>query len=175
MADGHTHTRVTVFHGVYLSLTLFIFGFHNVLALAAGFFYQIFCSPDTDVDNGNISLYYLRKYTGFLHVYWQTLWYPYAISMKHRGKSHAVYGTIVRLIFILSPAILLAPQFRDDNPNRLLFHCVIAQILAIPLQIAAGFFIAYFGFGAFCLFITGIFLADILHLLFDSIIPSTKG
>jgi hypothetical protein len=33
-----------------------------------------------------------------------------------------------------------------------------------------GFFISYYGVGAFCLFVTGVFVGDLLHLLFDNYI-----
>ena len=57
MADGKTHTRITLIHGAYFSAVLHMMGFHAVPAFAAGFVYQIFASADLDVDNGNISLY----------------------------------------------------------------------------------------------------------------------
>jgi len=170
MADGHTHTRMTLLHGAYFSSVLYLCNFHSVPAFAAGFVYQIFASPDRDL-NGSVGEYYLRKYTGFLHIYWQILWYPYAICMKHRGKSHAIYGTIVRLLYLLSPFIITMPQLSDNSPPvRILLNCLIAQFLCIPIQIMIGFFISYYGVGAFCLFVTGVFVGDLLHLLFDNYI-----
>ena len=170
MANGHTHTKVTVFHGTYFSLALWLSGFYGVHWLALGFFYQIFSSPDLDVDNGNIGLHYLRKYTGFLHIYWRNIWYPYAVCMKHRGKSHAVYGTIVRLLYLVSPFILLYKPFRDDydvHPSRLLASCAVAQILCIPIVLSLVYIFVSYGAGALCLFVTGVFLGDVLHCLFD--------
>lgn len=169
MASGKTHTRVTVFHGTYFSLTLWLFGFYGVQWLALGFFYQIFTSPDRDLE-GTIGEYYLRKYTGFLHIYWQNVWYPYAVSMKHRGKSHAVYGTIVRLIYLVSPFIITFTPFRDNHeihPSRLLWRCAIAQVLCIPIVVTLVYIFVYYGAGALCLFITGVWLGDLLHCLWD--------
>lgn len=165
MADGHTHTKVTIFHGTYFSIVLHLCGFHSIPAFAAGFFYQIFSSPDLDVDGGNIGLYYLRKYTGFLHVYWRILWYPYAVCMKHRGKSHAIYGTIVRFMYLISPFIMFMP-LRDGNQPRFL-RCAVSQLMCVPIQIFIGFAIAKWGIGACCLFVTGVFLGDLIHLAFD--------
>jgi len=165
MADGKTHTKITVFHGVYFSAILHLCGFHSIPAFAAGFFYQIFCSPDRDL-NGSVGEYYLRKYTGFLHIYWQILWYPYAICMKHRGKSHATYGTVVRFLYLISPFIMLIPRFRDDQPPHVLY-CLASQVTAIPIQILIGYILARYGAGQLCLFITGVWMGDLLHLAWD--------
>lgn len=166
MADGQTHTRVTLFSGSVFSTTLLMMGFYDVQWLAAGFVYQVFASCDLDVDNGNISLHYLRKFTFVLQHYWRVLWYPYTISMKHRGKSHATYGTLVRFLYLISPFIMLIPRFRDDEPPNVLF-CLASQVLAIPIQIGIGYVLARYGIGQLCLFITGVWIGDMLHLAWD--------
>lgn len=168
MANGKTHTRVTLVSGAVLSSTLWMAGFYDTHWLMAGFVYQVLCSPDRDLNQYSIGEYYLRKFTFVLQHYWRILWYPYSISMKHRGKSHATYGTVVRLIYLLSPFIMLIPRFRDDNQPHVLY-CLASQVMAIPIQIAIGYFIARWGIGSFCLFITGIWISDILHILWDSI------
>lgn len=166
MADGHTHSRVTLFSGTVLSSTLLMMGFYDTQWLAAGFLYQVFVSCDQDVDSGNISLYYLRKYTFVMQHYWRVLWYPYATSMKHRGKSHAIYGTLVRFLYLISPFIMLIPRFRDDNGPGVLY-CLVSQFLAIPIQILVGYVLARYGIGPACLFVTGVWCGDLLHLAYD--------
>ena len=168
MASGRTHTQITLISGITFSATLAAMGFYSTPFLLAGFIYQILASPDRDIDGGTISEFYLRKYTFVLQHYWQFLWYPYALAMKHRGKSHAVTGTIVRLIYILFPSImLLIPALRDDE-NNLVPYTVVAHVLNIPLLIAVYFFISTYGIGVFCLFIFGVFIGDLLHLAADS-------
>lgn len=166
MADGHTHTRVTLFSGSVFSTTLLMMGFYDVQWLAAGFVYQILCSPDRDLNQSSIGEYYLRKCTLVLQYYWRSLWYPYSISMKHRGKSHATYGTAVRFLYLISPFIMLIPRFRDDEPPNVLF-CLASQVLAIPIQILIGYVLAKYGVGQLCLFITGVWIGDLLHLAWD--------
>lgn len=168
MSNGKTHTTATITQGCLVSLALLVAGFHEVHWLALGFFYQIFCSPDRDLNQPSIGEYYLKKFTLGLHYYWRWLWYPYSICMKHRGKSHAVYGTIVRFIYIMFPITVLL--FRDnDNTNVYLcmIYIVVSHVLCIPLYFLAYFIFPYMGASGASLFITGVFLADVLHILFD--------
>lgn len=166
MASGKTHSSVTIVSGIVLSSVLSYLNFQNVQFLLVGFMYQVFCSPDRDLNQPSIGEYYLRKFTLVLNYYWRGLWYPYSIAMKHRGKSHAVYGTIVRFLYLISPFIMLVPRFRDDLPPHII-HCAASQFLAIPIQLALVAFVAKYGIGSLCLFITGVLIGDLLHLAYD--------
>lgn len=74
------------------------------------------------------------------------LWYPYMILFEHGKSSHnIIYGAVVRLLYIT--AIILGVYY-------LLFSALPSDVMIIPL-------------GYVLTFITGIILANALHVILD--------
>jgi len=66
-------------------------------------------TPDLDVDSGNITYHYMRKYAGLpAEFVWRCVWWIYGHVMPHRGfMSHGpVVSTIVRLLYL---SLFIAP------------------------------------------------------------------
>ncbi len=74
------------------------------------------------------------------------LWYPYMILFEHGKSSHnIIYGAVVRLLYIT--AIILGVYY-------LIFSALPSDVMIIPL-------------GYVLTFITGIILANALHVILD--------
>lgn len=101
MPNGKVHSFSTIVLAAAFAPTEPIMA----LGAAAG----ILVGPDLDVDNGNISVYYLRKVSPVLAWAWRLWWWPYAKLMPHRGAlSHApVISTLIRLVCVLWPFWLI--------------------------------------------------------------------
>lgn len=169
MASGRVHSRVSVFAGIIVSVALVYYEAKHTMWLLVGFLFQVFMSPDRDLNQPSIGEYYLRKHAFLLYHYWRSLWIPYGIVMRHRGKSHAIYGTIVRVIYIVFPlALAMFPILSDAKSEEVtLWQYLVSQTLSTPFAVGMYLVIANFGIGVFCVFVSGIILADFLHILFD--------
>jgi uncharacterized metal-binding protein len=76
------------------------------------------------------------------------LWFPYMIFFEHRKSSHnIIYGAFVRLLYIT--AIILCVYY-------FLFRALPSNVMILPL-------------GYVLIFITGIILANGLHVILDMI------
>lgn len=136
MPSGMTHTTATlILAGATLPL--------GNPAITAGVLTGILLSPDLDVDNGNISLYHLRRVGcvgNILSGLWRAYWYPYAKLTPHRSHiSHSLlFGTAFRVFYILLPVL-------------------VANFLGVPMVMPS-----WFG-----MWFIGLVLADALHILMD--------
>ena len=113
---GKQHTRVNLAGASIITIGSIITGQWLLLVSVTGVLYSILVSPDSDVDAGYISHYYIRKVFGRIgDWYWSNLRKPYAKNFKHRGVSHIpVIGTLTRLSYILAPAsIYILPMDKD--------------------------------------------------------------
>ena len=105
MPNGHTHTTATLVAAATTPLGLLAFGasLPNAGAYALGCLAGILLTPDHDVDEGNISMFLIRRLFGRVTAWlWQAFWFPYAIIFRHRSFwSHGpVIGTLIRLAYI---------------------------------------------------------------------------
>lgn len=76
--------------------------------VAEGALIGILISPDLDIENGNISNYYLRKISPPLAWLWRWLWWPYGKLFRHRGISHwPIIGTGSRILYIVTWIMLI--------------------------------------------------------------------
>lgn len=68
----------------------------------AGCLTGLLVMPDQDVNNGNISDYYIRKVSRPVQLVWRIFWTPYALAVPHRHAiSHfPVLGTLLRIGYI---------------------------------------------------------------------------
>jgi len=112
MPSGRTHLICT---GIEMAVgTPLVYGATSDPILTLAFFggaaFGMICSPDQDLDSGNISFAVVRKLIGNpASVVWRILWYPYSRAAKHRGfLSHSPIATFIRLAYILC---LVAPVF----------------------------------------------------------------
>lgn len=171
MANGNTHSAASVVAGIGLGIVCYAAS-RNIeysVAISFGCFAQIFISPDRDVDGGTVSERYLRKISSILSLWWKLVWRPYSISMKHRGKSHALYGTIGRLLYLMFPVSIFAIKdgYRD-NMVKLAVLSIASQIFVVPFWCIVGIiFFSYINISNITLFILGVFLSDVIHIVFD--------
>lgn len=123
--NGHQHTALTLTVAAVTAPAMFAAG-ADVLSIArfsGGMLITVLIGPDLDVDEGNISIDYMRRIFPPLVFVWQVLWFPYAKIMRHRGISHfPVIGTFSRIAYILLivwgiQAILRQPLFVPDLAN----------------------------------------------------------
>jgi uncharacterized metal-binding protein len=75
----------------------------DLFVCSGGALFGIICSPDADVDAGNISNTIIKQKAGwFGERLWRKFWSGYSGSFKHgRFASHfPIFGTFVRLAYI---------------------------------------------------------------------------
>lgn len=171
MANGNTHSVASVAAGVGLGIACYVIwrDIEYSAAISLGCFAQVFISPDRDVDGGTVSERYLRKISWILSLWWKLVWRPYSISMKHRGKSHAIYGTIGRLLYLMFPISIFAiKDSRCDNAMKLVIIALASQVFVMPLWGIIGIIsFPYMNISNLALFVLGVFLSDIIHIIFD--------
>ena len=105
MPSGKIHTAAslvvaTVCFPVALGLGLDL---PDAIGCSSGALTGILVNCDRDVDSGNISNYFIRKYAGeIVEFVWRIVWYPYAKICKHRGfLSHSpILSTLIRLLYL---------------------------------------------------------------------------
>lgn len=81
----------------------------RLLECAVGALFGIVCSPDADVDAGNISNTIIKKKAGwFWEKLWRLFWKKYSESFKHgQFASHfPIFGTFVRISYIYFMTVL---------------------------------------------------------------------
>lgn len=76
----------------------------NPYMYVAGCLVGLLVMPDMDVDNGNISDYFIRKVSRPAQWLWRLFWTPYALLVPHRHSiSHMpILGTLVRIGYIFT-------------------------------------------------------------------------
>jgi uncharacterized metal-binding protein len=182
MACGKTHAASTkglaigVCAGGLASTQLYL---DQILLIAAFIPIGIFMTPDHDVDSGNISFWYIRRYMGRTIEYiWYRAWMPYAVSYKHRSPlTHLpIISTVIRMIYLVFPFIVFVIRDQKNRYNflQMLFFTTFAYMILIafwciiltPL-VAVNFF-GYDPIEILFLLFTALALSDLLHILFDS-------
>jgi uncharacterized metal-binding protein len=170
MSDGKVHAAATI--GLSLGvLTGYSLGYLTddpvligvtVLGVGTG----VFIGPDQDVDNGNISNYYVRKLF-IIDWFWSAFWNPYRLAFKHRGFwSHSpIISTLLRLFYLVFPPIVVLIKDQPTSRLKLLSLSLVAQMLALPLIWLLYWFSEYWSY--ILLFGLGLMLSDLLHLVFD--------
>lgn len=118
---------------------------NDCIVLVSGCMTGCLLGPDLDVDNGNISLYLLRKIPiiGFpLEKLWWLYWWPYRVIVPHRSPiSHwPVLSTLIREVLVLWPYI------------------VFCLVFSVPIAI---------GWHIFWVFTVGLTISDLQHWLAD--------
>lgn len=117
----------------------------DCIVLVSGCMTGCLLGPDLDVDNGNISLFMLRKVPVigyFLEKIWWIYWYPYRVIVPHRSPiSHwPIFSTLIREVLVLWP------------------YVVICFILSIPVSISWNWF---------WVFTVGLSISDLQHWFAD--------
>ncbi len=114
MSAGKVHSRASLLlSGGFLlgaGITLNV----GMVPMAVGSIVGIVCSPDQDVDSGNISNHIISKrFGGVADTIWRSIWWGYSSSLKHGSfLSHfPIIGTLGRItylyvILIVAPHIL---------------------------------------------------------------------
>lgn len=169
MASGKAHSTATIVTGVLCVTVLLSQDLHYAVVPATiGFLFQIFASPDRDVNGGTRSEYYIRIISPAISSLWKTIWKPYALSMKHRGESHSLYGTFFRIVYFVFPFSVFF--FRDchiKSDISLLGMCLVSQVLVLFFLLPLIAFDVSINFMSFMWFFLAVFLSDILHIIFD--------
>lgn len=173
MSSGATHAGVSLFIGTASITTGFLTQNPDFFAVGAGALSGVLLTPDLDVDNGNISYWFVGKFLGRPGRFIWTLWWSaYARAIKHRsGLSHfPVLGTVLRLIYIFVPLVTIF--IRDQEASFLwnLAYALVAQLISIPLWIgmilmylyAPEFLTAYASW-----YVLGLVVSDTAHFIFD--------
>lgn len=117
----------------------------DCVVLVVGCMSGTLLSGDLDVDQGNISLYLLRKIPVigyFLEKLWWIYWWPYRKIIPHRSPiSHwPIFSTLIREVLVLWP------------------YVVICLILSIPVSISWNWF---------WVFTIGLSISDLQHWAAD--------
>lgn len=101
MPGGKTHTLLTLGATPLVMLASYHLGL-DPLSSGGGALVGIVLSPDLDVDDGFIGMYYLRRIFPPLGWVWRALWFPYAKVVGHRSlASHLpLVGTLGRVIYL---------------------------------------------------------------------------
>ena len=181
MACGKTHAASTkglaigVCVGGFASTQLYV---DQILLIAAFVPIGIFVTPDHDVDSGNISFYYIRRYLGSAAEFiWYRAWMPYAVSYKHRSPlTHwPIISTALRMVYLIFPLVIFIIRDQRNKYNwlQMLFFTIFAYmilmafwcIILIPL-VATNFF-GYEPIEILILLFAALSLSDFLHILFD--------
>lgn len=110
MSSGITHLKSSLILAAALSSAAMLSQDVRLLECAGGAIVGIICSPDLDVDKGNISNWIVRKKVGrFAEKVWRGFWSNYSNSFKHRGfASHSpIFSTFVRLFYVYYLIVVL--------------------------------------------------------------------
>lgn len=133
----------------------------RLLVCSAGSLFGIVCSPDQDVNGGNISNNIIRKKVGwFGERLWRWFWRGYSSSFKHgQFASHfPIFSTLVRLGYIYFMTIL--PFY---TVYFLILHSSNYQHwLMTELYYWVGMFTNFY-------FLYGLISSDIIHYALDKL------
>jgi uncharacterized metal-binding protein len=164
MASGKVHSAATTGAAIGIGFSVVASSVIELDAwLIGGVLLGSLVSPDQDVDDGNISYYFMRKV--WLEWWWSAIWRPYAVLFSHRGFSHfPVISSVIRLTYFVFPVILLPTSILKNQ--RLLPRLVLAQIASVPIGLLF-FFIYTHHPTAIVSIAVGLIFSDIIHLLFD--------
>lgn len=103
MPSGPRHTKASVVVALSASAGLFLYSPPAAFWCSFGALSGIMIGPDWDVNNGNITYHYVRKYAGLpAEFVWRCFLWIYAHVMPHRGvMSHGpIISTLIRLLYI---------------------------------------------------------------------------
>ncbi|OFZ45741.1 MAG: hypothetical protein A2381_14930 [Bdellovibrionales bacterium RIFOXYB1_FULL_37_110] len=162
MSSGKHHDRLNLLVGMISAGALLGFTLNGALVffyLAGWLFSTLLFSPDTDVAP--------KKRTGLL----QFMLYPYSILFKHRGLSHSfLLGTLTRLVYgIVGFGILIFIFYKLgyvsislSNYGNFLWHLIQKFDYNVPL------------YKYLVWFYSGMFLADLCHILMDRLSSLVK-
>jgi uncharacterized metal-binding protein len=126
------------------------------LAISAGCLVGLVLTPDLDVDDGCISIEFVRHTLGRIPaLIWQAIWWPYAVLIQHRSwLSHGpVISTLIRLAYVAAGPALVWWLVDQHYP-----------LPAVHFQ--------YYDWMGFAL--AGLMLADTLHFVLDVVTTGLK-
>lgn len=142
MSSGQHHAGMTkgIASGITLgAISSYFLSPIEISLIAIGCLLGLFLSPDADVDGGYIGYFYIRKISGRMgESVWNIIWLPYQRALKHRSFwSHTpIIGTVVRLLFLVSPLIIIIIKDQSSTPFlEIIPRTIIAQIATIPFMI----------------------------------------
>jgi uncharacterized metal-binding protein len=104
MSAGRTHQKASIILASGFSLGAIITLKPELFQASIGALIGIMCSPDQDVDSGNIANKIIRTKVGrSFEFIWRLFWSPYSKSFKHgRFASHfPIFSTFVRIFYII--------------------------------------------------------------------------
>lgn len=171
MATGKDHTNASL--GLLIGVCAgyysgYVINPESIPVVLAGLALSGFLvSPDLDVDNGNISNLYIRKWFK-TDIFWDIFWRPYRIGKKHRGLSHIpLLSTLFRFLYIAFPPVIIFFNDQETPTIHLFMLSLVSLLFSIPILIA-GYSLFLFGLELNILyFLFGMCLADLLHILMD--------
>ena len=138
MPAGRVHTKHTIVASVIILCWAPIDVRTSILA-SIGCLSGVLLSPDLDVDNGNISMYFLRRVHPLLSWTWKKYWLPYARLIKHRSRiSHLpILSTAIRLLYIV-PAIYFVIFISSELGLKFSTNLDIISLLSFFLGLAVS-------------------------------------
>lgn len=138
MPSGQRHTIASITVAASSGAALFIYSPPAAFWCSFGALVGVMLSCDLDVDKGNISYHYMRKYAGMpAELLWRIVWKPYSLLARHRGfLSHApIVSTAGRLLYLwlwILPIWLYLklpmPQFSWEAGWWLLGLCLVDSV-----------------------------------------------
>lgn len=113
MSSGKVHAAANL---VVLGATLYVVAPRLPVDLAVGAtvgaIAGLLCTPDLDMEEMTHEEWRMVRWFGWFGYLWSSLWHGYAITHRHRGRSHApIIGTLGRWSYLtirLLPLIVLA-------------------------------------------------------------------
>lgn len=103
MPSGARHTKASLVVAAASATGLFLYSPQASFWCSLGALAGVMLTPDADVDSGNITYHYMRKYAGLpAELLWRIIWKPYSLALPHRGfLSHGpIISTALRLIYL---------------------------------------------------------------------------
>lgn len=139
MPNGRVHSAACVVTALASGGSAYYSGIATLpvaFDVVVGALLGIMLSPDLDVDRGNISNYYIRKFSPVAAWIWRAFWWPYAKAFRHRGISHwPVIGTCSRILYISVYVALFTIVLALFNKSvRLLYSWELPVLVGLMLS-----------------------------------------
>jgi uncharacterized metal-binding protein len=175
-SDGANHARITIVlvpFALVLGACLFFIPaeiYFRIFFVGLGCLSGLVVGPDLDQDltNFNRQIWYSIPVVGWcIGSFWSWFWFPYAYFSKHRGVSHTIWGSLMRITYLL----IWTPIAYGI---LLLFSTVIISLAGgVVASVSFGVFLEAFiafvvrSFWPLVLMSIGLFVSDMGHLARD--------
>ena len=168
MSSGKVHNRVSLIAAGLVGLSSLRYSTDVVLPIVSGCIVGILMTPDWDLDAGSNSNAHARKLK--IGLPFNLLIRPYSLAYTHRSKqSHLpIISTLGRLVYLLIPFVVLFTANQPTGKIKLLWHCLFAQLMTLPLWLLAFWLYLNPQYDLTLIYcLAGLCLSDTLHWMFD--------